>query len=332
MMGWIGPHELSFLLGYLLLTMALSAAITTGVTRIGNGRIAFLAPFLGSLLMPAGLIGWAAAILVFYPERPSPDDAAMIVAVALLILSVLTLPFSTAASAWTAERHSSRCGTTSSSRRSRLHVVGYVATAIVAFEIVGVAVASVSAWLQQKRIGDRYAENTRTAPFPLAKYETSSSNSPILLNMRRLRSLAAMDGDGIRFFAMPALGLRWYSVAVYLPMHGDTARGQLIVTDQHRKGDHVLSVIDFTIAKPAYAAMATALDRETSGYPGYRRMCVDGTYVAFEQVHGQAVTSGSGSASCSDHYEAVSLIVLRGLSQAWPRLPLPQGGDWMPPK
>ena len=106
----------------------------------------------------------------------------------------------------------------------------------------------------------------------------------------------------------------------------------MIVMERDGRTEHLDTPVEFAVGRAAYAAMTERLDHINDGYTGDPGLCLDGTPVAFERVRGAAITSGTGSASCIQHYKMVSLAVLRGLHASTPQLGLPSDADWMGPR
>lgn len=102
--GLVSPHDLPYLVGYLIITMAMAAIAALAVGRISNWRFPRSTVVFAGLLIPIALIGFAAYILAFYPDAPSPNDGKAMAAAGLMFVAIVTYPFTAASSFMVARR------------------------------------------------------------------------------------------------------------------------------------------------------------------------------------------------------------------------------------
>ncbi len=105
--GLISPHDLPYLIGYLTIAMALAAIAALAAGRISKWRFPRTTIVLAGFLIPAAIIGFAAYILVFYPDAPPPNDGKAMAAAGLIFIATVTYPF-TAASSFIVGRRAAR--------------------------------------------------------------------------------------------------------------------------------------------------------------------------------------------------------------------------------
>jgi hypothetical protein len=209
-----------------------------------------------------------------------------------------------------------------------LHRVGYVTTAIVAILALRMVQLAWQGHREMQRTEAIAREESRTREGAL----TAEREATAVGLAAGLPKPEALAGDGFRFVAMPSFGDQWYALAVWKPKDSNEAAGMLIgwVRDPRENTETPREPQSFAMPAAAYAAMMTSFDRLADGWPGDGTMCLDGTPVAFERVRGARIVSGSGSASCTDHYKALSAIVLRGVKPFAPLGSLEVDSEWMP--
>jgi hypothetical protein len=94
----IAPHDVPYLVGYLVIVMALAAITAFAAGRISKWRFPQIVIVLAGLFIPLGLIGFAAYILIFCPDGPPPDDAKAMAVAGLIFAAIVTYPFTAVSS------------------------------------------------------------------------------------------------------------------------------------------------------------------------------------------------------------------------------------------
>jgi hypothetical protein len=208
-----------------------------------------------------------------------------------------------------------------------LHRVGYVATALILAELLWIAFLVTRGWLQERQWRAAQVEDSRTHEGPLQASDGEIVRGSATYLLGQLPELSGLNGDGIRFVAMPSFNRSHFAVVIYLPADAAEANGLLARYDSQNKYAP-LGERRFHIPASAYRSLATKLDRLTDGWPGYSDACLDGTPTAFERVRGRRVTSGIGN--CGRHYEQVATLMWNYLRQLAPGEDLPGRNDWEP--
>lgn len=206
-----------------------------------------------------------------------------------------------------------------------LRRVGYVTTVLIAVQLTFLAFFSVKQWLDRRDMYAQVREESRTHETALLESDDSLVRQSALRSLAALPPLDGLNGDGLRFVALPSFGMNNYALAVFLPRNAQQAVGVLIVTSNGVKGATTYQR-QFRMPASAYRTFVTDVDRRTDGWPGDADMCLDGTPAAFERVRGSRVTSGIGN--CSPHYKALKAVVLRAVRHFAPDEDLPAGDDW----
>lgn len=210
-----------------------------------------------------------------------------------------------------------------------LHRIGYVTTAIVAAELVGLGVLCVGLWNADRKYLAYSLEQTRTHQGPLIAQDIRFRPDEFDL----LATIPPLNARSLRFVATPALRDTWFAFAISVPPNGDQAKGILKLfahPDGQQEALRIKRVVDFSMPKPAADRLLLDIDRMTDGWKGDRLGCIDGTGVAFELSISGKVTSGRGNSACSDHYGAVSLRIQKSISQLASDDGRPIGKDWRP--
>ena len=139
-----------------------------------------------------------------------------------------------------------------------------------------------------------------------------------------LPPLKSLGEDAARFVAMPSFGKHWFALAVR--SDGNSARG-VLVTVPHSGTDEfgAPTAQAFVMPVSAYKALIAQTHRLADGWPGEDGLTMDGTWFAFELVHGSSVTSGIGN---SANYGQISSAVRNGIAPYIPAIAR-LDGDWM---
>ncbi len=207
-----------------------------------------------------------------------------------------------------------------------LHRVGYVTTAIVILQIGILGSVIGWEWWTRRAWNAAVVEDTRTHAEPIEEKTDSYRRQHAVRLLEKLPALSHLDGDGMRFVAMPSFGTSEYALAVSHSPKASVANGILIVTDKsaERKADRVRR---FQMPLRDYQAFVGRLDRLTDDWPGdMDDPCVDGSPTAFERIRIRRVTSGIGN--CAPHYAELRLMVLREVRRFAPGPDLPTEDDW----
>ncbi len=206
-----------------------------------------------------------------------------------------------------------------------LHRVGYVATALILAEIVFIAVMAGRGWLRDREMWARVIEESRTHETALLPTDDRYVRGGAIELLRKLTPLSALNGNGLRFVALPSFGTTEYGVVLSLPSGAAQAAGVLTVTK--RDGRETIQRREFVVPADAYHSLMVKIDKLTDGWPGDANdFCLDGTPAAFERVRGTRITSGVGN--CSDHYKALKTLTLTAVRRFAPGDDLPTEGDW----
>jgi hypothetical protein len=208
-----------------------------------------------------------------------------------------------------------------------LHRVGYVTTALVVVELLGISFLATRAWLQDREMRASLVEDSRTHDGPVRADDDIIRRSAAYL-FSQLPTLSALHGDGLRFVAMPSFNQAHFAVAIYMPSpQAKDAEGVLLRFDQQNNYAPLGQRL-FRMPAAAFRSLAVRMDKLTDGWPGSSDECLDGTPAAFERVRGRRVTSGVGG--CGQHYEDVARLNWNYLKRFAPGPDLPTRGDWEP--
>jgi hypothetical protein len=207
-----------------------------------------------------------------------------------------------------------------------LHRIGYVTTALIVVQLLAIGYFGTRGWIEDREMRAAKIADTRTHEGPLQPTDDRWVRGSAIHLLGKLPPLGALNGDGIRFVAMPSFNSSHFAVAITLPdPTADEAQGVLSTFAQHDKYAP-LGERQFRMPATAYRSLAARLDDLTDGWPGHSVVCLDGTPVAFERVRGSRITSGSGN--CHSHYDQVSELMLDHLLRFAPGEELPTGGWW----
>jgi hypothetical protein len=210
-----------------------------------------------------------------------------------------------------------------------LHRIGYVTTAIVAAELLGLGVLSIHLWKEDRKRLVYAMEQTRTHQGPIVAQDIRYRPDELDL----LATLPPLKTNSLRFIAMPSLRGSWFALAISVPPHGNRAEGVLKVfahPDGRQEMLIVKKTITFSMSKPSANRLLLDVERMTHNWRGERLGCLDGTGVAFELSARNGVTSGGGNSACSYHYGALSLLVQESVRHLLPVYERPIGEDWRP--
>ncbi|WP_176787114.1 hypothetical protein [Sphingomonas sp. NFR15] len=185
---------------------------------------------------------------------------------------------------------------------------------------------AVKQWLDRRDMYAQAKEESRTHETALLASDDQFVRQSALRSLAALPPLSGLNGDGLRFVALPSFGMNNYALAVFLPRNAQQAVGVLIVTSIGVKGA-ATHRREFRMPASAYRTLVADVDRRTDGWPGDADMCLDGIPAGFERVRGSRVTSGIGN--CSPHYKALKAVILRAMRRFAPVEDLPAGDDWM---
>lgn len=208
-----------------------------------------------------------------------------------------------------------------------LHRIGYVTTAIVALELLGVAAMAIRFGPEVKERRAFALAQTRTHAGPLKPDEVRFRPDQIDV----LSTLPRMDApNGLRFAAMPSLRDPWFAYSLSVPSHGDRAEGTLNILPRQLEdeGPGAIRTIKFTMPLASARALLSKVSGLTKDWAGEESRCLDGTRVAFEFVADGIVTSGVGNSACSEHYGRISLLVLNSVKNIIPKEVRPAGKSW----
>ena len=167
---------------------------------------------------------------------------------------------------------------------------------------------------------------TRTVEGPL----TSNPKSYILFPdapppFVGLPALEALSGDGFRATIQPSFGLATYRLAIWQPVGNGPAQGVLVIDRRGEKRGAERR--PFILPRARYAEVAGKIDQWAPNWPGGPGdYCCDGTAIGFERIRGAHILSGSGN--CSDHYDALKLLLLQLVRRYAAGADLPTHGDW----
>jgi hypothetical protein len=219
------------------------------------------------------------------------------------------------------------------SRRLKwLHRIGYVATALVAMELIGIGALVLHFWWQERERVARWVELTRTHEGPLRSDTVRYRPDEIDL-IETLPPLSSLGGDGLRFVAMPSLRGPSYAYALTVPAVGARATGVINIFPRFlEQGVSSASAVSikFTMPKASAKKLLAKVDASTRDWAGEDAPCLDGTSVAFELVTNAGISSGAGNAACSEHYGALSLLALKPVQSIIPAAMRPGGRSWRP--
>ncbi len=209
-----------------------------------------------------------------------------------------------------------------------LHRVGYVATALVAIELIGIGALALHIWWQDRERVARWVELTRTHEGPLRSDVRYHPDELDLIET--LPPLSSLGSDGLRFAAMPSLRGPSYAYALIIPTTGARATGVINIFPRYLEQgpSSPRTTIKFTMPTASAKKLLAKVEASTRGWAGEDTACLDGTGVAFELVAKGETTSGAGNAACSEHYGALSLLVLRPVQSIIPEALRPGGRSW----
>jgi hypothetical protein len=105
--GIIALREVPYLIVYLIIAMSIAAIATLSAGRLTKWRYPQVTVVFGAFLIPVMIIGFIAYIIVVYPNGPPPNDAKAMAAAGLILLAVVTYPF-TAVSSYLVGRQATR--------------------------------------------------------------------------------------------------------------------------------------------------------------------------------------------------------------------------------
>jgi hypothetical protein len=186
-----------------------------------------------------------------------------------------------------------------------LHRFGYVATVIILLELVLISYSAIGEWWRWRGIRAELIEQTRTHESPLPAVEHDN----VAKLLRPLPALNALNGNGLRFAAMPYFGGVIHALTLSHAEGPGPAEGFIAVTTL-QEGKNMVHIQRFTVPQADYSHFTTQFDRLTDGWSGAGDgVCLDGTEIAFERVRGTRTTSGRGN--CEAHYNEVRLLVQR---------------------
>lgn len=210
-----------------------------------------------------------------------------------------------------------------------LHRIGYITTAIVAAELLAFSIIAIPLWKKDREYLVRGREMTRTHQGSLVAQNIRFRPDGIDL----LATLPPLKANGLRFVAMPQLRDHWFALSVLGFSNESQDQGILKIFSHPDKQQGSLIIertVQFFMPKPAADRLFLDIRRMTDNWGGERADCLDGTGVAFELSIEGRITSGMGNSACSTHYGAVSLHVLKSISQFIPNGVRPAGKDWRP--
>jgi amino acid transporter len=98
MSGLISQRDVSYLIGYLIIVMSFSAVATLSAGRITNWRSPKATVVFGATLIPIAIIGFSVCILIFSPNAPPPNDGKAMAAAGLILVAIVTYPFTAVSS------------------------------------------------------------------------------------------------------------------------------------------------------------------------------------------------------------------------------------------
>ncbi len=207
-----------------------------------------------------------------------------------------------------------------------LHRIGYVTTALIVVQLLAIGYFGTRGWLEERELRAARIAETRTNEGPLQPTDDRWVRASAIYLLERLPPLEALNGDGIRFVAMPSFNSSHFAVAISLPDPAAAEAQGVLSTFAAQEKYAPLSERQFRMPATAYRSLAARFDELTDGWPGHWSMCLDGNPVAFERVRGRRITSGSGN--CHSHYDQVSELIWVYLRRFVPGDDLPTRGDW----
>ncbi|QHD67846.1 hypothetical protein GS397_12925 [Sphingobium yanoikuyae] len=209
-----------------------------------------------------------------------------------------------------------------------LHRIGYITTAIVAAQLVGIGIIGLRLWNEDRQRLAYALDKSRTHKGPLSAQKLRFRPDAIDV----LAMLPALQRNGLRMVARPALRDSWIALSLSTSSNGN-AQGHLKIFAQPDGQENNLPAqrsLDFSISNTEAISLLSDISIMTNDWDGERLACLDGTGFAFELSLDGEVTSGQGNSACSDNYGAVSQRVQKSINRFIPKELRPTGGNWRP--
>ena len=192
-----------------------------------------------------------------------------------------------------------------------LHRVGYVATAIVFVQLIGLLILGVYVWRDHHTYVSRSKAATQTKLGKLTPLEPRWHPDELDM-LEMLPELGGGSDQALRFISLPwrngpriVLELKSFSGV-------KQAKGALNILAQPTEENEAAVEKTILFSMPAASARRLFSDvgKQTDGWEGDVYNCLHGVSVAFELTRNGFVTSGAGNAACGDHYRVVNQLVL----------------------
>lgn len=200
-----------------------------------------------------------------------------------------------------------------------LHWFGYVASVIVAGQLLFSGYAALKYWRWQ---AERRAE-TRMKPGPAGQWlDGRYCGEADRARLRQLPPLTALGTDGFR--ALFAASFADTDFAVIMRRTPAGGEGMMIIFPLENDNSCTGSAtrppqrIALKIPLDRYDRLTAQLDGLERSWPGTSDLTADGTGVVFERVRGGAVTSGSGNET--DFYGKLGELIFDALRPTTPEL------------
>ncbi len=203
-----------------------------------------------------------------------------------------------------------------------IHWIGYFTTVaaliIGAFAAYFIATDGVEIYERNEKI----REATRTHEGPFAANDDDVIGQHVILMLAELPAINTMEGNGLRFVALPSFGNSQYAVAMWRKQNIGPASALLVAVNEDT---NAITRYPFLVPAGDYIQLVEQIDALNDKWDGTDLIYLDGVTIVFERIRGKRVTSGVGNVG---HYSQIGWLVLRTVMRFAPDGPLPSENDW----